>query len=63
MGAPIITGAIALLWNSSPYIFHLHSGHRYAWFLIFSEETGKIVEIREYLDTALVQEVNQTNAP
>ncbi|KAJ6502784.1 hypothetical protein C8R47DRAFT_1039287 [Mycena vitilis] len=33
--------------------------NRYAWFLIFSEETGKIVEIREYLDTALVQQVNQ----
>ncbi|KAJ7677020.1 hypothetical protein DFH06DRAFT_976290, partial [Mycena polygramma] len=32
--------------------------NRYAWFLSFSEETGKIVEIREYLDTALVQQVN-----
>ncbi|KAJ7706950.1 hypothetical protein B0H17DRAFT_573465 [Mycena rosella] len=31
------------------------------WVLIFSEKTGKIVEIREYLDTALVQEVVQTN--
>ncbi|KAJ7704851.1 hypothetical protein B0H17DRAFT_974280 [Mycena rosella] len=41
--------------NGRPY------NNRYAWFLIFSEETGKIVEIREYLDTALVQEVNQTN--
>ncbi|KAJ7482286.1 hypothetical protein B0H11DRAFT_1915211 [Mycena galericulata] len=35
--------------------------YSYAWFLIFSEETGKIVEIREYLNTALVQEVAQTN--
>ncbi|KAJ7673682.1 hypothetical protein DFH06DRAFT_1445012 [Mycena polygramma] len=35
--------------------------NRYVWFLIFSEETGKIVEIREYLDTALVQEVNQAH--
>ncbi|KAJ7751743.1 hypothetical protein DFH07DRAFT_825989 [Mycena maculata] len=41
--------------NGRPY------NNRYAWFLIFSEETGKIVEIREYLDTALVQEVHQTN--
>ncbi|KAJ7474187.1 hypothetical protein FB451DRAFT_1035362 [Mycena latifolia] len=41
--------------NGNPY------NNRYAWFLIFSEETGKIVEIREYLDTALVQEVRQTN--
>ncbi|KAJ7457144.1 hypothetical protein B0H11DRAFT_2243679 [Mycena galericulata] len=32
-----------------------------AIFLTFSEETGKIVKIREYLDTALVQEVMQTN--
>ncbi|KAJ7644657.1 hypothetical protein FB45DRAFT_898406 [Roridomyces roridus] len=41
--------------NGRPY------NNRYAWFLIFSEETGKIVEIREYLDTALVQEVQETN--
>ncbi|KAJ6477903.1 hypothetical protein C8R47DRAFT_1075249 [Mycena vitilis] len=36
-------------------------GDSYALFLVFSEETGKIVEIREYLDTALVQEVNEAN--
>ncbi|KAJ7673878.1 hypothetical protein DFH06DRAFT_978854 [Mycena polygramma] len=36
--------------------------NRYAWFFLFSEETGKIVEIREYLDTALVQQVNQAAA-
>ncbi|KAJ7176212.1 hypothetical protein C8R43DRAFT_914101 [Mycena crocata] len=41
--------------NGNPY------NNRYAWFFIFSEETGKIVEIREYIDTALVQEVQQTN--
>ncbi|KAJ6506235.1 hypothetical protein C8R47DRAFT_1101639 [Mycena vitilis] len=35
--------------------------NRYAWFLVFSEETGKIVEIREYMDTALVQEMIQAN--
>ncbi|KAJ7673681.1 hypothetical protein DFH06DRAFT_978914 [Mycena polygramma] len=35
--------------------------NRYAFFLVFSEETGKIVEIREYLNTALVQEVNEAN--
>ncbi|KAJ6506236.1 hypothetical protein C8R47DRAFT_1315730 [Mycena vitilis] len=33
--------------------------NRYAWFLVFSEETGKIVEIREYMNTALVQEMIQ----
>ncbi|KAJ6537368.1 hypothetical protein DFH09DRAFT_1178074 [Mycena vulgaris] len=42
--------------NGQPY------NNRSAWFLIFSEETGKIIEIREYLDTALVHEVHQTNA-
>ncbi|KAJ7470133.1 hypothetical protein B0H11DRAFT_2224101 [Mycena galericulata] len=41
--------------NGKPYNNH------YAWFLTFSEETGKVVEIREYLDTALVHEVNTTN--
>ncbi|KAJ7144610.1 hypothetical protein C8R44DRAFT_601955 [Mycena epipterygia] len=35
--------------------------NRVAWFVIYSEETGKIVKIREYLDTALVYEVTQTN--
>ncbi|KAJ7619777.1 hypothetical protein DFH06DRAFT_1234982 [Mycena polygramma] len=33
--------------------------NRYAWFLVFSEETGKIVEIREYMNTAMVQEMIQ----
>ncbi|KAJ7470246.1 hypothetical protein B0H11DRAFT_2434460 [Mycena galericulata] len=41
--------------NGKPYNNH------YAWFFTFSEETGKVVEIREYLDTALVHEVNTTN--
>ncbi|KAJ7144465.1 hypothetical protein C8R44DRAFT_759990 [Mycena epipterygia] len=41
--------------NGKPY------NNLYAWFLIFSEETGKIVTIREYLDTALVHEVVKTN--
>ncbi|KAJ7614361.1 hypothetical protein FB45DRAFT_1008614 [Roridomyces roridus] len=36
------------------------NGNPYAWFFIFSEETGKVVEIHEYCDTALVQEVVQT---
>ena len=34
---------------------------RYCWILIFSKETGKVVEIREYLNTALVQEVMESN--
>ncbi|KAJ7634385.1 hypothetical protein FB45DRAFT_1025336 [Roridomyces roridus] len=42
--------------NGNPY------KNTYAWFFIFSEETGKVVEIHEYCDTALVQEVVQTNA-
>ncbi|KAJ6575547.1 hypothetical protein DFH09DRAFT_1276769 [Mycena vulgaris] len=46
----------AMQLNGRPY------NNRYAWFLIFSEETGKIVEIREYMDTALVQELHQTNS-
>lgn len=29
--------------------------------MIFSGETGKVVEIREYLNTALVKEVMETN--
>ncbi|KAJ7159228.1 hypothetical protein C8R43DRAFT_994221 [Mycena crocata] len=40
--------------NGNPY------DNRYVWIFIFSE-AGKIIEIREYLDTALVQEVFQTN--
>ncbi|KAJ7912395.1 hypothetical protein B0H13DRAFT_2660118 [Mycena leptocephala] len=44
---------VATQGNGRPY------NNRYAWFLIFSEATGKIVEIREYLDTALVQEVHE----
>ncbi|KAF4631859.1 hypothetical protein G7Y89_g6270 [Cudoniella acicularis] len=41
--------------NGKPY------HNRFAWFLIFSEETGKIVEIREYMNTELVKEVHTTN--
>ncbi|KAJ7800313.1 hypothetical protein B0H14DRAFT_2387400 [Mycena olivaceomarginata] len=41
--------------NGRPY------NNRYAWFLVFSEETGKVVEIREYCDTALLQEIGETN--
>ncbi|KAJ7223941.1 hypothetical protein C8J57DRAFT_1198063 [Mycena rebaudengoi] len=41
--------------NGQPY------NNRYAWFLTYSEETGKIVQIAEYLDTALVQDVVRTN--
>ncbi|KAJ7159223.1 hypothetical protein C8R43DRAFT_994213 [Mycena crocata] len=41
--------------NGNPY------NNKYVWILIFAE-TGKIVEVREYLDTALVQEVFQTNS-
>ncbi|TVY28577.1 hypothetical protein LHYA1_G001929 [Lachnellula hyalina] len=31
--------------------------NRFAWFLVFSAETGKIVGIREYLHSALVKEM------
>ncbi|KAJ7501747.1 hypothetical protein B0H11DRAFT_2224103 [Mycena galericulata] len=37
------------------------NGKPFAWFLTFSGETGKLVEIRAYVDTALVHEVNTTN--
>ncbi|KAK7042869.1 ketosteroid isomerase [Favolaschia claudopus] len=40
--------------NGNPY------NNRYVWILFFSD-AGKIIEIREYLDTALCQEVMQTN--
>ncbi|KAK7014235.1 ketosteroid isomerase [Favolaschia claudopus] len=40
--------------NGKPY------NNRYVWILIFNE-TGKVVELREYFDTALVQELMQTN--
>jgi hypothetical protein len=29
---------------------------RFCWILIFDVETGKVVKIREYLNTALVKE-------
>jgi ketosteroid isomerase-like protein len=34
---------------------------RFCWIMIFSKETGKVVEIREYMNTALVKEVMTTN--
>ncbi|KAK7000671.1 ketosteroid isomerase [Favolaschia claudopus] len=40
--------------NGNPYNNH------YVWILFFSD-AGKIIEIREYMDTALCQEVMQTN--
>ncbi|KAJ6521523.1 hypothetical protein B0H19DRAFT_1244592 [Mycena capillaripes] len=41
--------------NGNPY------NQSYVWILIFSEDTGKIIELREYWDTALAQELIQTN--
>lgn len=32
-----------------------------AWFILFSESTGKIVEVREYMNSALVREVMVNN--
>lgn len=40
----------------------IRSEDRYVWIMIFSEKTGKCVEIREYLNTALVQEVIENNS-
>jgi ketosteroid isomerase-like protein len=31
--------------------------HRFCWIFIFDGETGKVVKIREYMNTALVREV------
>ncbi|KAJ7470135.1 hypothetical protein B0H11DRAFT_1919954 [Mycena galericulata] len=45
----------AVQMNGKPYNNH------FAWFITFSEETGKVIEIRAYVDTALVHEVNTTN--
>lgn len=33
--------------------------NRYCWILRFDPETGKVVAIREYLNTALVREVHE----
>ncbi|KAJ7915100.1 hypothetical protein B0H13DRAFT_2270479 [Mycena leptocephala] len=41
--------------NGNPY------NQSFIWVLIFSEDTGKIIEVREYWDTALAQELVQTN--
>ncbi|KAJ7620978.1 hypothetical protein FB45DRAFT_928027 [Roridomyces roridus] len=41
--------------NGKPYY------NRFALFFKFSSETGKIVEVNEYVDTAMLQEVMQTN--
>ncbi|KAJ7736661.1 hypothetical protein B0H16DRAFT_1466555 [Mycena metata] len=46
---------VAVQMNGKPYNNH------YAWFFTFSEDTGRIIEIHEYLDTALVNEVYATN--
>ncbi|KAL2350082.1 hypothetical protein BJ546DRAFT_486598 [Cryomyces antarcticus] len=43
--------------NGRPY------HNRCVWFLKFSSESGKIIEIREYLETALVREVKLNNEP
>ncbi|KAL2353063.1 hypothetical protein BJ546DRAFT_166981 [Cryomyces antarcticus] len=43
--------------NGRPY------HNRCVWFLKFSSESGKIIEIREYLNTALVREVKLNNEP
>jgi hypothetical protein len=34
---------------------------RYCWILIFSKNTGKIIEVKEYSNTALMQEVMESN--
>jgi len=41
--------------NGRPY------NNRYCWFLFFSEDTGKMIEIHEYLNTALIKEVYENN--
>ncbi|KAJ7749156.1 hypothetical protein B0H16DRAFT_891795 [Mycena metata] len=52
----IIEGeVVGVQMNGKPY------NNRYAWFFTFSEDTGKIIEIREYLDTALLNELSATN--
>ncbi|KAI5474673.1 hypothetical protein MNV49_002667 [Pseudohyphozyma bogoriensis] len=41
--------------NGKPYV------NKWCWILFFSEKTGKIVKIREYMDTAHVKEVMTSN--
>ncbi|KAG4426021.1 hypothetical protein IFR04_000965 [Cadophora malorum] len=41
--------------NGKPY------DQRYCWIMIFDDETGKAVVINEYMNTALVKEVMETN--
>lgn len=36
---------------------------RYCWIMEFSAETGKVVVIREYMNSALVKEVMTNNEP
>ncbi|KUJ15121.1 uncharacterized protein LY89DRAFT_783330 [Mollisia scopiformis] len=35
--------------------------NRYCWILIFDGKTGKVVTIREYINTAMLKEVMETN--
>jgi hypothetical protein len=30
---------------------------RFAWFFVFDKDSGKVIEIREYMNTALLGEV------
>ncbi|KAH7306116.1 hypothetical protein BKA65DRAFT_601855 [Rhexocercosporidium sp. MPI-PUGE-AT-0058] len=41
--------------NGNPY------ENLYCWIMIFDDVSGKVVVIREYMNTALVKEVNETN--
>ncbi|KAH8918218.1 hypothetical protein BT69DRAFT_1338345 [Atractiella rhizophila] len=39
------------------------NGQPFAWFFVFDEETGKVKEIREYMNTAHVADVMRNNEP
>ncbi|CZR61586.1 uncharacterized protein PAC_11483 [Phialocephala subalpina] len=41
--------------NGRPY------NNRYAWIMVFSKETNKAVEMREYMNSVLVKELMETN--
>lgn len=45
----------AIQLNGQPY------NNRYIMIFVFSEDTGKLIEVREYCDTALVKAVMEAN--
>ena len=58
MGSRTIRGKFEVFYPEWPWIL---ISVRYCWIMIFDDETGKAVVINEYMNTALVKEVMETN--